>query len=58
MHDQRISRDEQPCNHHPSPAEEEGQVESAVLAFVLDLSGGHHLPLVAPDLRGAARRAW
>lgn len=36
MHDQRISRGEKPCNRHPSPAEEDGQVESAVLAFVLD----------------------
>lgn len=36
MHDQRISRGEMPCNHHPSPADEDGQIESAVLAFVLD----------------------
>ncbi len=36
MHDQRISRGEKPCNHHPIPTEEDRQVESAVLAFVLD----------------------
>ena len=36
MHQQRISRGEKPCNHYPSPAEEDAQVESAVLAFALD----------------------
>jgi hypothetical protein len=36
MHDQRISRGGKPCNHRPSPAEADRQVESAVLAFVLD----------------------
>jgi hypothetical protein len=36
MHDQRISRGEKPCKHHPSPAEDDRQVESAILAFVLD----------------------
>lgn len=36
MQHQRISRGENPCKHHPSPAEEDRQVESAILAFVLD----------------------
>jgi hypothetical protein len=36
MQHQRISRGEEPCNQHPTPAEEDGQVETALLAFVLD----------------------
>ncbi len=36
MHDQRISRGEKLCKHRPSPAEEDRQVESAVLALLLD----------------------
>jgi hypothetical protein len=47
MHDQRMSRGEKPCNHHPSPAEEDGQVEAAVLAFVLDEHPDH---LTFPEL--------